>query len=935
MTRLFLTLCAVLLAVTDLCAQRPDTSRVLALDPAVRHGRLDNGLTFYVRVNRYPRQRAELRLVVNAGSILEDEDQRGLAHFVEHMAFNGTTRFEKQELVNFIEGLGMRFGAHLNASTSFDETVYQLQVPTDRPEILPRAFDVLEDWAHGVTFEAEEVERERGVVVEEWRLGLGAEQRMFDSQLPVLFAGSRYAIRLPIGERPILESAPRDALVRFYRDWYRPDLMAVVAVGDFDPDSVEAMIRNRFARLEHPASPRARSRYDVPVQDTTMVAVAVDPEATSSRVTVAWRVPSDQRGTVGAYRESLVGQLHDQMLNIRLEELTRRENPPFLGAAMGRWNMVRTAEVVSLGAVVQDGGLERGLESAATEVERVRRHGFTAGELDRARQEFLRAYERAFAERENTPSSSFVVEYVSHFLEGEPSPGIAIEYALMQQLLPGISLEELNRAARQATGARGRILLANAPAKEGLTQPDAAALLAVFDRVTRSEVTAYQDIVADQPLVANRPTAGRIVQEGRDTVLGTTHWSLANGVQVVLKSTDFKADEILMSGWSPGGSSLAADSGYLSSALATTLVGLGGLGGFDETTLRKRLAGRTVAVQPQIGSLHEGLGGSTSPRDLDVFFELIYLTMTAPRADSVAFRAFQSNARSVVANRTADPDAVFADTVSAVLTQHHPRTRPITPEAVDSLDLGRAYQFYRTRFADASDFVFIFVGALEPDSLRPLVELWLGGLPALRRGERWRDVGIQAPRGVVQRTVRKGLEPKSSTRMVFTGPFEYSRANRAALRGLASVLDIRLREELREALGGTYGVSVSAAPTRMPRQEYSFSVSFGSAPERADELVAAVLAQIDTLRTRGPAAADLAKVVEAEVRARETNLRQNNYWLSQLMFLAQTGEPAAPVVNPRGDADLLDAAAIQRAARRWLDSANYVRVTLLPERPTP
>jgi zinc protease len=695
------------------------------------------------------------------------------------------------------------------------------------------------------------------------------------------------------------------------------------------------MIRTRFGRLERAASPRPRGRYDVPVQDTTMVAVAVDPEATSSRVTVAWRVPSDHRGTVGAYRQSLVGQLHDQMLNIRLEELTRRENPPFLGAGMGRWNMVRTAEVVSLGAVVQDGGLERGLDVAATEVERVRRHGFTAGELDRIRQEFLRAYERAFAERENTPSSSFVGEYVSHYLEGEPSPGIAIEYALMQQLLPGISLEEVNRAARQATGAQGRILLANAPVKDGLAEPDGKALLAVFDRVTKSEVTAYEDVVGDQPLVADPPAAGRVVQERRDTVLGTTHWTLSNGVQVVLKPTDFKADEILMSAWSPGGSSLAADSGYLSSALATTLVGLGGLGGFDETTLRKRLAGRTVAVQPQIGALHEGLGGSASPRDLDVFFELIYLTLTAPRADSVAFRAFQSNARSVVANRGADPEAVFSDTVSAVLTQHHPRARPITPGAVDSLDLRRAFAFYRTRFADASDFIFVFVGALNPDSLRPLVERWLGGLPGLRRGERWRDVGIHAPRGVVQRTVRKGLEPKSSTRMVFTGPFEYSRANRAAIRGLASVLDIRLREELREALGGTYGVSVSAAPTRLPRQEYSFSVSFGSAPERADELVAAVLAQIDTLRTRGPAAADLAKVVEAEVRARETNLRQNSYWLSQIMFLEQTGEPAAPVVNPRGDADLLNAAAIQRAAQRWLDPANYVRVTLLPERPTP
>ncbi|HEX9895924.1 MAG TPA: insulinase family protein, partial [Gemmatimonadales bacterium] len=843
-------------------AQQLDTARTLALDPAVRHGRLDNGLHFYVRVNSQPERRAELRLVVNAGSVLEDDDQRGLAHFVEHMAFNGTARFAKQALVDFIEGLGMRFGAHLNASTSFDETVYELQVPTDSAPILPRAFDILEDWAHGVSFEPEEVDRERGVVVEEWRLGLGAEARMLDRQLPVLFAGSRYAVRLPIGERRTLETAPRDALVRFYRDWYRPDLMAVIAVGDFDPDSVEAMIRQRFSRLERREGPRARERFAVPVSDTTLVAVATDPEATNNRVSVAWRVSGTPRGTVGSYREELIGQVHDQMLNLRLEELTRRENPPFIAAGMGRWNMVRTAEVVSLGAVVQDGGLARGLEAAATEVERVRRHGFTAGELERGRQEFLRAYQRAYDERENTPSARLVAEYVNHFLEGEPSPGIEEEYALVQALLPGITLEQVNVAARLATGDRGRVLLANAPEKPGLAPPDSRALLGVFDRVKGAQVTPYADVVANLPLVPTTPAPGGITRERRDSLLGTVEWTLSNGVRVVLKPTDFKADEVLLGAYSPGGSSLAPDRGYLSSALATTLVGLGGLGAFDETTLRKQLAGRAVQVRPQVAALHEGLGGSASPRDLEVFFQLIYLTMTAPRADTAAFRAFQANARSAIANRSSNPESVFGDTLTAVLTQYHPRTRPITPGAVDSLDLGRAFAFYRDRFADASDFTFVLVGAFTVDAIRPLVERWLGGLPTLKRTERWRDLGIMAPRGVVERTIYKGVEPKSRTQLVFSGPFEYTRANRAAMRGLASVLDIRLREVLREALGGTYGVSVSGTPTRLPRQEYSFSIGFGSAPERVDELVKAVFAEIDSIRKNGPADRDLAKVVE-------------------------------------------------------------------------
>jgi zinc protease len=390
-----------------------------------------------------------------------------------------------------------------------------------------------------------------------------------------------------------------------------------------------------------------------------------------------------------------------------------------------------------------------------------------------------------------------------------------------------------------------------------------------------------------------------------------------------------------MSAYSPGGSSLASDRWYLDAALAPTLVGLGGLGAFDETALEKRLAGRAVQLHPQVSGLQEGLAGNASPRDLEVLFQLIYLTMTAPRADTAAFRAFQTNARAALANRPADPDAVFGDSVTALLTQHHPRARPITQNDVDSLDLGQAYAFYRDRFADASDFTFAFVGAFQPDSIRSLVERWLGGLPASQRRESWRDVGIRAPRGVLQETVRKGLEPKSRTQLIFTGPLEYSRPNRAALRGLADVLEIRLREVLREALGGTYGVSVSGTAIRLPRNEYNFTIGFGSAPERADELVRAVFGEIDSLRRNGPSERDLAKVVEAEVRARETNLRQNSYWLSQLLFIDQTGEPAAAIADPRGDAALLTRDTIRSAAQQWLDPANYIRVTLLPERNAP
>ena len=925
-----MTLVPVLCALCSVLPSAQDTTR-LPLDPAVRHGKLENGLTWYVRANRYPEHRAELRLVVNAGSVLEDDDQRGLAHFVEHMAFNGTKRFEKQALVDFIEGLGMRFGAHLNASTSFDETIYQLQIPTDSAGVFPRALDILEDWAQGISFEPEEIDRERGVVVEEWRLGLGAESRMFDKQLPVLLAGSRYAIRLPIGDKQTLETFPHEALTRYYRDWYRPDLMAVIAVGDFDPDSVAAMIRSRFGALPRRANPRARPQPDAPMSDTTLVAVATDAEATSSRATVAWRLPEREPGTVATYRAMLVSDLHDLMLNQRLDELTRRENPPFIGAGAGRGRFVRPVLFASLGVVVPDGGLERGLEATAAETERVRQHGFTATELDRAREEFIRAYERAYAEREKTPSSSLIGEYVSHFLEGVPAPGIAKEFELAKALIPGISIDEVNKAGAEASGARGRILLVNAPAKEGLAPPDGAALLAVLEGASKKEITAYADVVGSEPLVPTPPSPGRITAESKNEVLGTTEWTLSNGVRVLLKPTDFKADEVLLTAWSPGGASLAPDRDWLSDAFAAPLVGLGGLGSFDATTLQKKLAGKVASVEATIAMTQEGLSGSASPRDLSTLFELVWLRMTAPRADTVAFRAFTGNVKSAMANRGADPDAVFGDTLSVTLSSHHPRTRPITPARIDSLDLGAAYAFYRDRFADASDFTFAIVGAFQLDSIRPLVERWLGALPATRRQETWRDPGITTPRGVVERVVRKGVEPRSRTQIVFSGPLEYSRSERAIVRGLGSVLEIRLRELLREALGGTYDVSVFGSATRVPREEYSFSIGFSSAPDRADELVRTVFAAIDTLRTSGPADRDVQKVVEAEARSRETALRQNGYWLGQIVAIAQTGDAPEVVVDPRGDGAVITRAALHKMAKRILDPANYIRVTLLPE----
>jgi zinc protease len=917
-----------------LAAQAPRDS-LFPVDPAITVGRLSNGIRYYIRVNHRPEKRAELRLVVNAGSILEDEDQRGLAHFAEHMAFNGTARFKKQELVNYIESIGMRFGADLNAGTSFDETTYQLQVPTDSAHIVTKAFDILEDWARGVTFDSTEVEKERGVVLEEWRLGRGAGQRMFDKQLPVLFRGSRYAVRLPIGTPDCIRTCSRAALRRFYHDWYRPDLTAVVAVGDFDAKAIEALITSHFGTIPAARASRPRSAADVPAHREAEVSIATDPEATGTTVSVYVQKASGTQGTVGAWRADLVEGIASGILNERLYELTQKPNPPFIGAGAGRSELVRGTDAFSFGAAVSDTGIRRGLEAVLTELERAGRHGFTQPELDRMRAEYLRGLEQAYTERDKTESFGLAEEYVRNYLTGEPIPGIAVEFERAKAVLPGVTLVELNAVARGWLAESAPVILVNAPEKNKAILPTSADLLGLFASVKRSDIAAYAETVSAEALVTATLAPVAITAERRDTAMGTTEWTLANGVHVILKPTDFKADELLMQAWSPGGLSLSDDSTRVSNQFAAQVVSLSGLGAFSAVELGKKLAGKAVSVSPYLGTYDQGLQGRASPKDAEIMFQLAYLHFTAPRLDTVAVGAFLGNVRSSLANRSASPDVAFRDTLTVTLAQHHPWSRPVSVAMVDEINPARALDFYRARFANAAGFTFFLVGTFNVDSMRPLVQTYLGNLPATGAGERAADKGITRPSGVVERTVRKGIEPKSQTALVFSGPAVASRQERFALDALGSILDIRLREELREELGGTYSVGVGASASRFPKQEYTVSINFGSAPERVDTLVATVFAQIDSLKANGPRPADLAKYKETAIRSRETDLRQNGWWLSLLTGSRREGEDPKTRFALAPELDRLTPTVIRDAARLYLNTSRYVRVTLLPEAPKP
>ena len=908
-----------------------ELTEVLPQDPAVLTGQLENGLRYYVRSNGRPENRAFLRLVVRAGSVLEDDDQRGLAHFVEHMAFNGTRNFEKTELLDYLQGIGMRFGPDVNAYTGFDETVYMLEAPTDDPEILDKALLVLEDWAAGVSLEDEEIEKERGVVIEEWRGDRGAGARLRDAEIPYRFHGSRYAERLPIGDPEMLREAPPERLRDFYRDWYRPDLIAVIAVGDFDAAAIEAEVRQRFGTLKGPDRPRERFEAEIPSHEETLVSVFADPELPRSSISVAYKGPADPFVTVADYRARLVRGLYNGMLNNRLAERAEEADPPFIGATSTRGTLARTRSLYLLSAGAREGGAVRALEAVLTESERARRHGFEESELERAKVNTLRSMDRAYDERDKTHSAAYAGEYSRNFLTDEPFPGIAYERELARRYVPEVELAEVNAAADSWIHDNDRVILASGPEKEGLEQPREEELLAAFDRVEQVEVAAYEDDVGEGALVPDPPVPGEITERRVIEELGVTEWRLSNGVRVVLRPSDFKNDEILVASFSPGGISLVSDDDWLEGNVATSVAQLSGFGNFSLTQLNKALAGKVARVGPVIGPLFEGISGRGSPKDLETLFELIYLSATSPRRDAEAYESFLTRQGALLRNQSAMPRYAFFKTLTEIATQAHPRRRMITEEMLTELDQDRIFAVYEDRFRDFSDFTFFFAGSFELDAIEPLVETWLGGLPSSGREEAWRDVGVRTPEGRIERTVYKGLEAQSQVALVHSGPFEQSQLNRYRLNSMISLLRDRLRERLREELGGTYGANVAGGSDRIPVSTYAVQITFGCDPARVEELLQAVEEEIGRVRNELAADEEIAQIQEQQRRGRETAKETNGFWLGVLQTVYQFGEDPLGILEYEELFDQLDADMIRGAARDYLGGENLIQVLLMPE----
>ncbi|MEX2667828.1 M16 family metallopeptidase [Candidatus Uabimicrobium amorphum] len=924
----------ILCCLSFIYAQKTDTA--LPLNPDVRMGKLDNGITYYIQKNTMPEKRLTLRLVVNAGSNLEDDDQLGIAHYTEHMAFNGSKNFAKNDLVDYLQSVGVKFGSHLNAYTGFDETVYILPIPSDSEEIVDKGFQILEDWAHNISFDEGEIKKELGVITEEWRIGQGAQMRIMKKLLPSLLGGSRYEKRLPIGKKDVFSKFTREHFLRFYRDWYRPNLMAVVAVGDMDVDKIEEKIRKHFSQIKVPEKIRERQNFQVPKHKGTRVAVITDKEMPYCQILLLHNHDKTPFVTEEDYRKQILHSLFTMMMNVRLSEITRQANPPFIYAASRYGNMfgVRSKDSYQVFSAASEQNILRAVQVLVAENIRVKKHGFTKSELAVAKKNLLKQYQVAFNEREKTSSKRFAGEYVAHFLTGVPSPGIKHEYELHKRYVPEIKIEEVNVLASEWIKEDDNVAVVIAPEKPGLVLPSSEQILNTINATKKEEIAAYQEEEVDSKLIKKELLPGKIIEEKTHEATGTTHLRLANGVRVVLKNTDFKNDQILMYAQSFGGESLLSDEEYFASTGMVNILSESGLGSFTRKQLAKALAGKSVSVSPFIGSISEGMSGRATPDSFETLMQLTHLWFTNPRMDKDIFASTIAKEKAIYKNMAVDPNSYFNDQVIRVLGQNHPRAYSIpTDEHWTNLDHEKMLKIYKERFANAGDFIFFFVGSFDINTAKSLVAKYLGSLSGEDKQEEFKDLGIHPPEGKVQKAFYRGSAPRSMVNLIYPGKLDkYTPKLAHRMRCLAEVLSIKLIESLREEKGGVYSGGVGARVNKRPSERYYLRVAFPCAPENAKMLIATFDSLLKNIRENGPEQKDVDKVVKGQIRDLEVNLKRNQFWLAHLYTSDYLGLELEDPAKAKSQIESLTAKELQEVAQKYFSGENCIELILYPEK---
>jgi zinc protease len=908
-----------------------DLEQKVPLDPRVRVGKLENGLTYYIQQNPKPENKVELRLAINVGSILEDDDQLGLAHFTEHMAFNGTKNFEKNELISYLQSIGIQFGGDLNAYTGFDETVYILPIPSDDEEKLRNGFLVLSDWAGGILMNEEDIDSERSIIVEEWRTGQGYTQRMRDQYFPVIFHNSRYAERLPIGKMDIIENFEYETIRRFYRDWYRPDNMAVVAVGDVAPEKLEALIQEFFGSLENPAEPKERRLFEVPEHKETFVSIVTDKEAPGIQIQLFFKHKALPTQTKADYRNFLLRTFYGGMLTQRLDEIRQKPDAPFIFAGTGYGNFVRDLDYFSASGVVATGKIEAGIQSLIAENERVAQFGFIQAELDRVKRAVLNNAERSFKEMDKAESRSIVNRYVNHFLEGNFADGEAWKYEFYKEIIPKITLEEINALAKQLVRDENRVIVITAPDSEKENLPSEDAVLALFDAVDQMNLEPYKEKLMADKLIQSLPQPGKIMESKHIESIDIHEILLSNGVKVFVKATNFKNDEILFSATGKGGVSLYGEEDHYTANYAGVLINVMGIGDFSPSDMRKVLAGKTVSVTPNIGLYSQNMAGSFSPKEMETAMQLIHLNFTAPRKDQELFDVYIANQKTQLASAQVNPDYQFSKQLNKILANGHPRASGIfDPEDLDKIDLDRGLEMYADRFSNAANFEFFFTGNIDLETFIPMLEQYIGSLPSNPDSlDTFRDLGIRTPIGRSE-SIHVGNDEKSQVIMLFSGETDYDRKEAANITYLGEILTIKLIESLREQIGGVYGVGANGNIGIVPVGNFSFSIGFPCSPDMVDKLIEAAWEEVRKIQEKGPTDEDLNKVKEKRRISLEENLQRNNYWLGQLSAVRTYNLPWEILMEGQKAIEFMTKERIQKAAQEFLTKENLLEIKKFP-----
>lgn len=901
-------------------------------DPNVKVGKLPNGLTYYIQQNKKPEKKVELRLVINAGSVLERDDQQGLAHFLEHMAFNGTKNFKKNELVSFLQSVGVNFGPDLNAFTSQDETIFVLPLPTERKELIDKGLLILSDWASGMTLEQEEIDKERGVILEEIRQRKDSTQRMREKYFSRIYPGTPYANRFPGGRNEIIQTFNRKSLVDFYETWYRPDLMAIVVVGDIDVNEIEAKIKAQFSSLKAIRESGKRPVYPVPDNKETLVAIETDKEAQNTSAIVIYKKPAISLKKIADLRQNTINLFFLNLLNARLNEIGQSPNAPFIEAGIYSFPLFRTKHGFLLSAGSNAQGIKQAISALLTENKRVREFGFTKAELDRQKESAIAYAENNYKEREKLESSAYVEKYVSNFLNDTPILSTEFDYQFYKTVVPTITLEEVNAFAKTVFTEDNRIVVITGTAREDIKYPTEAEILNLFKETETAKVTAYTENVISEPLVKELPATAKITDEKFDEKFGITSWTLSNGVKVILKPTDFQSDVITMEAYSPGGLSLVGDEKFKSALFFNQIVGASGLNKFSNVELGKMLTGKRAEASISLGRLFEFANGSSTPKDFETMLQLTYLKFTGVNFDRAVFDSIISKQKATMPGMMANPQVYFFDQIRQTLEQNHSRSyNPYDVVLLDNVKLEDIETIYKERFADASDFTFIFVGNFEKETVKPQILKYLGNLPSLSRKEDWKDVGIKTPDGKIEKVIKKGVDDKSLVNFIFTGNAVYDEIEAQNVSALGELLNYKLFEILREEKGGVYTPEAAGYMSKLPVGKFRLEIIFSCSPANVESLIKATLAEVAKIRNGQIDEKDIDKVKQFRLVKIRENIKTNSYWSTAIANNVTEGYKILALEEAEKRINSINKGDLQKAAQKYLTPENMKQFVLMPE----